>query len=96
MCGPFFENMDDYLKVGTITQPFGIKGEMKVFPHTDDPKRFKKLNTPLGSPLRLNFYFRKKHIGLVHALLFDAKVILINIMPDWMVVMIWGDMYKDK
>lgn len=59
-------------------------------------KRFKKLNTPLGSPLRLNFYFRKKHIGLVHALLFDAKIILINIMPDWMVVMIWGDMYKDK
>ena len=44
MCGPFFENMDNYLKVGTITQPFGIKGEMKVFSHTDDPKRFKKLN----------------------------------------------------
>ena len=35
--------MESYLKVGTITQPFGIKGEMKVFPHTDDPARFKKL-----------------------------------------------------
>ena len=35
--------MENYLKVGTITQPFGIKGEMKVFPHTDDPARFKKL-----------------------------------------------------
>ncbi|MCR4792460.1 MAG: ribosome maturation factor RimM [Lachnospiraceae bacterium] len=35
--------MENYLKVGTITQPFGIKGEMKVYPHTDDPTRFKKL-----------------------------------------------------
>lgn len=35
--------MKDYLKVGTITQPFGIKGEMKVYPHTDDPSRFKKI-----------------------------------------------------
>ncbi len=35
--------MEEYLKIGTITQPFGIKGEMKVYPHTDDPERFKKL-----------------------------------------------------
>ena len=35
--------MVDYIKVGTITQPFGIKGEMKVYPQTDDPKRFKSL-----------------------------------------------------
>ena len=35
--------MENYLKIGTITQPFGIKGEMKVYPHTDDPARFKKL-----------------------------------------------------
>lgn len=35
--------MNNYLKIGTITQPFGIKGEMKVYPHTDDPARFKKL-----------------------------------------------------
>jgi 16S rRNA processing protein RimM len=35
--------MEKYLKIGTITQSFGIKGEMKVFPHTDDPARFKKL-----------------------------------------------------
>ena len=35
--------MDEYIKIGTITQPFGIKGEMKVYPHTDDPGRFKRL-----------------------------------------------------
>ena len=32
--------MDDYLKVGVITSTHGIKGEVKVFPTTDDVKRF--------------------------------------------------------
>ncbi len=41
--GPCLNIMVEYLKAGTITQPFGIKGEMKVYPHTDDPARFKKL-----------------------------------------------------
>ncbi len=35
--------MKKYLKAGTITQPFGIKGETKVYPLTDDPALFKKL-----------------------------------------------------
>lgn len=35
--------MEDLLKVGVITQTHGIKGEVKVFPTTDDPKRYKKL-----------------------------------------------------
>ncbi|MCR4787836.1 MAG: ribosome maturation factor RimM [Lachnospiraceae bacterium] len=34
---------DDLLKVGIITSTHGIKGEVKVFPTTDDPGRFKKL-----------------------------------------------------
>jgi 16S rRNA processing protein RimM len=37
------ELMEDLLQVGTITQTHGINGEVKVFPTTDDPKRFKKL-----------------------------------------------------
>ena len=36
-------SMKKYLKAGTITQPFGIKGETKVYPHTDDPAIFKKI-----------------------------------------------------
>lgn len=32
--------MEDLLKVGIITTTHGIKGEVKVFPTTDDPKRF--------------------------------------------------------
>lgn len=35
--------MEDLLQVGAITQTHGIRGEVKVFPTTDDAKRFKKL-----------------------------------------------------
>ena len=35
--------MEQLLRVGVITSPHGIRGEVKVFPTTDDPKRFKKL-----------------------------------------------------
>lgn len=35
--------MEDLLKVGVITSTHGIRGEVKVFPTTDDAKRFKKL-----------------------------------------------------
>lgn len=35
--------MEDLLQVGAITQTHGIRGEVKVFPTTDDVKRFKKL-----------------------------------------------------
>ena len=35
--------MVDLLRVGVITQTHGIRGEVKVFPTTDDPMRFKKL-----------------------------------------------------
>ena len=35
--------MEDLLQVGVITSTHGIRGEVKVFPTTDDPKRFRKL-----------------------------------------------------
>ena len=38
---------DDLLQVGAITQTHGVRGEVKVFPTTDDPKRFKKLKNVL-------------------------------------------------
>lgn len=36
-------SMADELQVGVITQTHGIRGEVKVFPTTDDAKRFQKL-----------------------------------------------------
>lgn len=35
--------MNDYLRVGVITTTHGIRGEVKVFPTTDDVNRFKNL-----------------------------------------------------
>ena len=35
--------MEDLLQVGIITQTHGIRGEVKIFPTTDDVNRFKKL-----------------------------------------------------
>ena len=35
--------MEDLFQVGIITSPHGVRGEVKVFPTTDDNKRFKKL-----------------------------------------------------
>lgn len=35
--------MEDRFQVGIITSTHGIRGEVKVYPTTDDPKRFKRL-----------------------------------------------------
>ncbi len=39
--------MVELLQVGVITTTHGVRGEVKVFPTTDNPKRFKKLKTVL-------------------------------------------------
>lgn len=36
--------MDDYIRVGVITSTHGIKGEVKVYPTTDDINRFEYLD----------------------------------------------------
>ena len=35
--------MEDLLQVGILSSTHGVRGEMKVFPTTDDVRRFKKL-----------------------------------------------------
>ena len=35
--------MEEFLQVGAIANTHGIAGEVKVFPTTDDPERFKTL-----------------------------------------------------
>lgn len=45
--------MEKYLRIGVITKPHGLKGEVKVFSTTDYPERFKEveqvvLKTPKG------------------------------------------------
>ncbi len=35
--------MEDYLRVGVISNTHGVRGEVKIYPTTDDISRFKKL-----------------------------------------------------
>ena len=47
--------MEDLLKVGVITTTHGVRGEVKVYPTTDDPERFLDLDYVLldtGKELR--------------------------------------------
>lgn len=39
--------MEETLRVGVITSTHGVRGEVKVFPTTDDPGRFKELKEVL-------------------------------------------------
>ena len=41
------DGMEQTLRVGVITSTHGIRGEVKVFPTTDDPQRFRKLKDVL-------------------------------------------------
>ena len=51
--------MEDFFKIGIITATHGLHGEVKVFPTTDDVRRFKKLKqegvTGLGRRPRRSF-----------------------------------------
>ncbi len=46
--------MEQLFKVGVIANTHGIAGEVKVFPTTDDPRRFKKLKEVILEPEKEN------------------------------------------
>lgn len=46
--------MEQYLQVGVITSTHGVRGDVKVFPTTDDPARFKKLKKVIVEGKREN------------------------------------------
>ena len=54
--------MLDYFRVGVIANSHGVKGEVKVYPTTDDITRFKELETVF---LDENNSFKKLHIKSV-------------------------------
>lgn len=35
--------MEDYLRIGVLSTPHGVKGEISIYPTTDDPERFREL-----------------------------------------------------
>lgn len=64
--------------------------------NTNIINRFKKLYSPLGSNPKINFYFRKKHFGVINATLYWFFLHIINIIPDKIITMIFGKKYIDK
>lgn len=63
--------MEQFLRVGVISSTHGVKGEVKVFPTTDDPARFKALKTVL-----LDTGKEHKALEIAGVKFFKNKVIL--------------------
>ena len=49
--------MEQFLQVGVISSTHGIRGEVKVFPTTDDPSRFEELEEVI---LLSEFHLKRK------------------------------------
>ncbi len=63
--------MEPYLRVGVISSTHGLKGEVKVYPTTDDPERFLDLDQ-----VYLDIGGEYKTLGLEHVKFFKNQVIL--------------------
>lgn len=63
--------MENLLRVGVITSPHGVRGEVKVYPTTDDVNRFKKLKN-----LFLDLGREQKTLEIEHVKFFKNMVIL--------------------
>ena len=63
--------MENLLRVGVITSTHGVRGEVKVFPTTDDMNRFKKLKTVILDTGR-----EQKTLNVEHVKFFKNMVIL--------------------
>lgn len=63
--------MEQYLQVGVIASTHGVRGEVKVFPTTDDVRRFKKLKEVILEGKREN-----KNLEIEQVKFFKNMVIL--------------------
>ncbi len=63
--------MDDFLQVGIITTTHGVRGEVKVYPTTDDINRFKKLKEVILDTGR-----EKRNLEIEEVKFFKQMVIL--------------------
>ena len=78
--------MEDTLRVGVISSTHGVRGEVKVYPTTDDVNRFKKLKNrrPLADEIR--DYLKNKGV--------EEK--LIDKMVETALGMGWQDLDEDE
>lgn len=74
--------MEQYFRIGVVTTAHGVKGELKVFPTTDDAKRYKKLKKLLVDTKKIS----KQEFKVESVKFFKQFVILklegINSMDD--------------
>ena len=63
--------MEQLLQVGVISSTHGVRGEVKVFPTTDDANRFKKLKKVI-----LDTGMKKKELEIQGVKFFKQFVIL--------------------
>lgn len=63
--------MEAFLQIGIISSTHGVRGEVKVFPTTDDQKRFKKLKEVL-----IDIRGEKKPFGIEQVKFFKQFVIV--------------------
>ena len=63
--------MENLLRVGVITSPHGVRGEVKVYPTTDDRNRFKMLKKVF-----LDLGKEQKTLEIEHVKFFKNMVIL--------------------
>lgn len=61
--------------------------------NTTISKRFKKLYSPLGANPKIIFYYRKKYFGFINAASYYAFLHFINIIPDKLNKLIFGNRY---
>ena len=64
--------------------------------HTTVNKRLKKLYSPLGSNPNIIFYYRKKYYGILNAVVFYAFIHFINIIPDNLNQLFFGNKYTSN
>lgn len=55
--------------------------------------RFRNLYSPLGSPPRIAFYFRRRHFGFFSALVHAFYTHFINLIPDFIAFALFGGRY---
>lgn len=58
--------------------------------------RFKILYSPLGANPNTIFYFRKKHYGIIHAIIYVTHLLFINILSDKMIELIYKGKYNNQ
>ena len=71
--------INEYLLIGEITRPQGVRGEMRVRPYTDDPMRFEELDTAY---VRRGEGYEPRGIGFVRLAAPDVVIIRMKGVED--------------